>query len=178
MRITKFIIVAFIAAFSFNISARQNNGTADASTQARETETNEAISNLSEDKVLEIAHLVLATPIEGNEPVIQAADKIIISWLTKTDKLTLNITRGAAPVIEASNGYPYLMGAYLSAELINTVGNDLKTTDRNTFISSMRMVLTYYKNNRKTLPSVKVLDKWLKIAPDKLDENIGKQYDK
>lgn len=177
MKMKKLIIAVIIATIGLNISAQQNSNQPNASAQS-ETEFNEAIANLPEEKVLEIAHLILATPIEGNEPTIQAANKIIIAWLTHTDKLTLNITQGAAPVVEASNSYPYLMGAYLSAELINTVGNGLKATDRDTFIPSMRMVLTYYKNNQKILPSIKILNKWLKTDPAKLDKAISKQYNR
>ncbi|MBD5345257.1 MAG: hypothetical protein HDR90_09810 [Bacteroides sp.] len=136
-------------------------------------ELREQIAKLPTQKVVDIAHRLLETPLAGNKETVKQYSALIIMWLTDTDDMTLSIN--VSPVLVSNAN---ILSAYMAAEIINTASRGLTQNNEATYIASMNDVLKYYKDNKGAIGNISELDKLSKLKPEKLDKKLSELYAK
>lgn len=137
----------------------------------------QSVANISPAKIVELCKLILAVTLDDgrNSEVIKASIGILIQWMTDTDKVKMEISSNTSFLFNNEDNI-YLFGAYLAAETYTILTKDLHKNNADTYLISMKLVLQYYKHNRNYIPKNKLLNKWLKLDGEKLDDAIMQQY--
>lgn len=161
-----------------NSNVRNSSVAIENSTQNSSSGNINSLADLKPENIIELCKLILSVPLDNgnNSAVAMASIGVLINWLGETDDITMGMSSNVMFIVNDENSA--LLGAYLAAETYTMLSDGLKTNNGETYLVSMKRVLEYYKRNRKYLPKVKLLDKWLKLDGEKLDKAIMKQYDK
>ncbi|MDE5828414.1 MAG: hypothetical protein K2H48_00355 [Duncaniella sp.] len=130
------------------------------------------VASLPAEKIVSISRQLLDTPIAGNEETVASYGKIILIWLTNSDNISITLNS-----VQEFGSNPNLLAAFLAAEIINMNDLGITTSDKASYIASMKDLLKYYKANRKSIGKVPGLRKFHRLTPEEIDSTLAEMYD-
>lgn len=166
------LMLVLIAACINPISAKRTTPS-QSSAGSEKGLTNEEALNLSKG----ILNFRLCDDEEKMDMFVKASGALLV-WLTNSKDFSFSLTPPIIDIVTAGNERSkLLLQAYMAAETYVCLSEGKNSTDRDSFIKSMKILLKYYNNNKAYIGENKILDSWNAMMPTQLEKELKKLAD-
>ncbi len=149
------------------------------STYSMPVNESQQAGNVTEEQALDVCKWYVTSSPDTDQAQRQTAATVILKYVTDTDKFSLQMGKAAMQLLDISGGSEEsaeLLMVYIAGEALYCLENNLKVSNAASFASAMDYVINYY--SRLPKQSIKPLNKYLKMSPEKRKEALEKYYAK